>query len=602
MHKDVEIIDRVCAWNLCEFINPQLRTTKILSKFQSVCLLYLNKYQLILPAMSDSELSSARSDIPDIDAATPATTIISRTSENLSGDIALKGKTARKRSADHIDLSKSRNKRSRTGPGLSYKEVDEEEDTAETEVISKSTPKKGRSTPKIKKTKVVGTTVKEEEVEVVNFELSADETPKKGTKRKIKVKKVVEKKEGEAEEELNENGTVKKKVTRKRKTKEEKEAEAMPLAARTLGSKILVGAHVSSAGGVHNTIINSVHIGGNALALFLKSQRKWANPALQDDHCAQFLSSCKEHKYDLFGGHKTPPIVPHGSYLVNLAHPAPDRTKQAYDSFIDDLDRCRKLGIRLYNFHPGNCAASSRQDGIKHLAKQLNKAHAEASSGSVITLLETMAGGGNVLGSTFEDLVDVISLIDDKERIGVCLDTCHVFAAGYDLRSPEAFKDTMAKFDKIVGLKYLRALHINDSKAPLSSHRDLHANIGTGFLGLRAFHNIVNEPRLWGLPMVLETPIDVKDKETGKEVPDKSIWAREIKLLESLVGMHVESEQFQKLEEELQSSGKSERDRVMGQVERREEKKAKASAKGKKGTKKKGKKEESSSDGSDEED
>jgi AP endonuclease-1 len=323
------------------------------------------------------------------------------------------------------------------------------------------------------------------------------------------------------------------------------------------------------------------------MALFLKSQRKWANPPLVDDHCTQFLSNCKEHKYDS-STHKVPPIVPHGSYLVNMAHPDVDRTKQAYDTFLDDLDRCRRLGIVLYNFHPGNAAASSsRDEAIKHLAQQLNKAHKDPSSGSVITVLETMASSGNVLGGTFEDIASIISHVEDKSRVGVCLDTCHVFAAGYDLRTPEAFKSTMAKFEDVIGLKYLRALHINDSKAPLGSERDLHANIGTGFLGLRSFWNIVNEPRLWGLPMVLETPIDVKDKDTGKEVPDKSIYAREIKLLESLVGMDPENDEFMKLDKELQAKGKSERDRVQDQVNRKGQKKVKAPKAQGKGTKKK---------------
>jgi AP endonuclease-1 len=224
----------------------------------------------------------------------------------------------------------------------------------------------------------------------------------------------------------------------------------------------------------------------------------------------------------------------------------------------------------------------------------------------VITLLETMTSSTNILGATFEDLAETIDQIDDKGRIGVCLDTCHVFAAGYDLRTPEAFKNTMEKFDEVVGLKYLRALHMNDSKAPLNSGRDLHANIGTGFLGLRAFHNIMNEPRLWGLPMVLETPIDVKDSVTGKEVPDKNIWAREIKLLESLVGMDVESEEFKELEVELHEKGTAERERIQAQVDKKitkakgKEAKAKTTA-GKAGKKGKGKKkvaDTSSDDGS----
>jgi AP endonuclease-1 len=202
-----------------------------------------------------------------------------------------------------------------------------------------------------------------------------------------------------------------------------------------------------------------------------------------------------------------------------------------------------------------------------------------------------MAAGDNVLGSTFEDLRDTIALVHNKGRVGVCLDTCHAFAAGYDLRSPKAFKATMDDFEKIVGFKYLRALHMNDSKAPLASHRDLHANIGTGFLGLRAFHNIINEPRVEGLPMILETPLEAKDEvgtpvkdDKGKPIEDKGIWAREIKLLESLHGADTESEDFLKLEKELARKGESERKKHAEQMEKKREKAEKKA----KGSKKKG--------------
>ncbi|KAI4722319.1 AP endonuclease [Aureobasidium sp. EXF-10727] len=359
------------------------------------------------------------------------------------------------------------------------------------------------------------------------------------------------------------------KVVRKRKTKEEKEAEAMPLAARTLGHKLFIGAHVSAAGGVPNAVQNAVHIGANAFALFLKSQRKWANPPLAEAHSIDFHAHCDKHDFD-----QNQHVVPHGSYLVNLAHTDPDRTKQAYDSFLDDLKRCEKLGISLYNFHPGNSVGGDRDAAIAHLANNLNRAHKETSK--VITLLENMAAGGNVIGSTFQDLRDVIDLVDDKSRVGVCLDTCHAFAGGYDLRTPETVQKTLSDFDETVGMKYLRALHLNDSKAPFSSNRDLHANIGTGFLGLRGFHAIMNDERVIGLPMVLETPIEVRDENgnlqkdaKGKEMEDKNIWAREIKLLESLVGMNAESEEFKQLEDKLQKMGKVERDRIAEQVEKK---------------------------------
>lgn len=271
-------------------------------------------------------------------------------------------------------------------------------------------------------------------------------------------------------------------------------------------------------------------------------------------------------------------ILPHGSYLVNLAQEDAEKATQAYNAFLDDLIRCELLGIRLYNFHPGWTGSHPRPSAIARIAKALNRAH--AATKTVTPVLETMAGGGNVIGSTFEDLRDIIALVDDKKRIGVCIDTCHVHAAGYDLRDPTAFKKTLDDFDQIVGLKFLCALHLNDSKAPFSSHRDLHQNIGLGFLGLRAFHNIMNEPRLEGLPMVLETPIDRKDEETGKDVEDKRVWAREIKMLEALIGVDADGDEFKGLEKELADRGAEEKAKYQEQFERKVEKDKKALEKG----------------------
>ena len=379
------------------------------------------------------------------------------------------------------------------------------------------------------------------------------------------------------------------KVRRKRKTKEEKEGEAMPLAVRTLGLRMFIGAHVSCAKGVHNSVTNAVHIGGNAFALFLKSQRKWDNPPLQDEHRDQFKINCNEHKFDA-----SKHILPHGSYLVNLAQEDHDKAKQAYDAFIDDLHRCEALGIKLYNFHPGNTGSATRSSAITRIANALNRAHKAAKT--VKPVLENMAGGGNVIGSTFEDLRDIISQVEDKSRIGVCIDTCHSFAAGYDLRTPEAFKATLQQFDNIVGMNYLSALHLNDSKAPFNSHRDLHQNIGLGFLGLRAFHNVMNEPRFEGLPMALETPIDRKGDD-GKTIEDKGVWAGEIKLLEKLIGMDAEGQEFRTLEAELAAKGREERAKYQDAFDRKVEKERKATAKekGGKGRRKKGKKVEESS-------
>lgn len=259
---------------------------------------------------------------------------------------------------------------------------------------------------------------------------------------------------------------------------------------------------------------------------------------------------------------------------------------------MDDLQRCEALGIKLYNFHPGSSGKNPRPEAISRIATQLNKAH--KATKTVITVLENMAGSGNVIGSTWEDLRDIIALVEDKSRVGVCIDTCHTFAAGYDLRSPEAFKKTMDSFSTVVGMPYLKALHLNDSKAPMSSNRDLHANIGTGFLGLRAFHNIVNFPPFQDLPMILETPIDKKGPD-GKSVEDRGVWATEIKLLEGLIGVDAESEDFKKEDQRLQDLGADERKKLQGQADKKQQKTLDSMLK-KAPSKKKAKKEDAASD------
>ncbi|OGM50365.1 DNA (apurinic or apyrimidinic site) lyase [Aspergillus bombycis] len=386
-------------------------------------------------------------------------------------------------------------------------------------------------------------------------------------------------------------------VSKKRKTKKEKESEMVPLRARTQGLRMCVGAHVSAAKGVFNAINNSMHIGGNAFALFLKSQRKWDNPPLQDDHRDTFRRLCIENKYDA-----AKHILPHGSYLVNLAQEDKAKAKQAYDSFLDDLRRCEALGINLYNFHPGSANQSNFSDALSRLAKALTNALAATST--VTPVLETMCGHGTTIGGKLTEFRDLLAMIPQEyhDRIGICIDTCHSFAAGYDLASPEGFKAFMKEFEDVIGLQHLRALHLNDSKAPRGSKRDLHANIGTGFLGLRAFHNVMNEPRFEGLPMVLETPIDRpvsaiskgsaqkggEDSDSTADTPknkkkqpkrpasakeptvaDPSVWAREIELLESLIGMDPESPEFRALEAQLAEEGREMREKQQEQYERK---------------------------------
>ncbi|TWU75471.1 hypothetical protein ED733_005027 [Metarhizium rileyi] len=360
---------------------------------------------------------------------------------------------------------------------------------------------------------------------------------------------------------------------KKRRTRTKAEESTMALAERTsvssLAKAMYIGAHVSSAGGVQNAVSNAVQIGANSFALFLKSQRKWDNPPISTEARDKFISNCREHGYSA-----AEHALPHGSYLVNLAQADESKAAQAYAGFLDDLERCEQLGIKLYNFHPGSTGGEPRPAAIGRIAAQLNKAHKATTS--VITVLENMAGAGNVIGSSWQDLRDIIALTEHKDRIGVCIDTCHAFAAGHDLRTPDAFHKTMDAFDQTIGFKYLKAFHLNDSKAPLHSNRDLHANIGTGFLGLRPFHSIVNDPRFRNMPMVLETPIDRKAPD-GKISEDKQIWADEIKLLESLVGMDPEGAAFREMEEKLWAQGAAERSRIQDQVDKKAAKDAKKS-------------------------
>lgn len=175
-----------------------------------------------------------------------------------------------------------------------------------------------------------------------------------------------------------------------------------------------------------------------------------------------FINNCKEHKYSA-----AEHTLPHGSYLVNLAQADESKASQAYKGFLDDLERCEQLGIKLYNFHPGSTGGEARPAAIARIAAQLNKSH--KATKSVITVLENMAGAGNVIGSTWEDLRDIIALVEQKDRVGVCIDTCHAFAAGHDLRTPDAFNKTMAAFDEIVGCKYLKAFHCK-CRLLLSTH------------------------------------------------------------------------------------------------------------------------------------
>lgn len=286
-----------------------------------------------------------------------------------------------------------------------------------------------------------------------------------------------------------------------------------------------VGAHISAAGGVYNAFANNLAVDGRAFACFLKSQRKWSSPALSDVDVGKFNEKAIEFNFDKKF------ILPHGSYLINLASPDEEMRTKSFDNFVDDLNRCHKLGISLYNFHPGSTVGKcSVKQGVERIAESINKAHTMVPE--VVVVLETMAGQGNVIGSKFEELRDIIEKVDDKSRVGVCIDTCHIFSAGYDIRSKKAYDKTMDKFESVIGFKYLKGVHLNDSKTGFNEGKDRHENIGKGKIGLNSFKYIMNDSRFDDIPMVLETP--------ASENESNDIYKEEIKLLYSLVNQESE--------------------------------------------------------------
>ncbi|ETW59739.1 apurinic/apyrimidinic endonuclease Apn1 [Plasmodium falciparum NF54] len=283
-------------------------------------------------------------------------------------------------------------------------------------------------------------------------------------------------------------------------------------------SNVYLGAHISASGGVQNAPINSFNISGLAFALFLKNQRKWESAALTNENIKQFEENCKKYNFDKNF------ILPHGSYLINLANPDKEKRDKSYLSFLDDIKRCEQLNIKLYNFHPGSTVGQCTVDeGIKNVADCINKVHKETNN--VIIVLENSAGQKNSVGSKFEHLRDIINLVHDKDRIGVCLDTCHTFAAGYNIKTFENFDNVMKQFDDIVNVKYLKAVHLNDSKSDIGSGLDRHENIGKGKLTMDTFKYIMKSKYFKNIPIILETP-DITN--------DESIYKYEIQNLYKL--------------------------------------------------------------------
>ncbi|WP_456341462.1 deoxyribonuclease IV [Thermovibrio sp.] len=276
-----------------------------------------------------------------------------------------------------------------------------------------------------------------------------------------------------------------------------------------------VGAHVSAAGGVFNAPLNAQKIGAKAFALFTKNQRQWRARALKEEEIKKFKENLK--KVGISPEH----VLPHDSYLINLGSPEPEKRRKSLQAFIEEVERCYQLGLKYLNFHPGSSLGKvSEEECLKIVADSLNEALSRTKG--VILVIENTAGQGSSVGYRFEHIARIIELVEDKSRIGVCLDTCHLFAAGYDIRTQEAYEKTMKEFDEIVGFKYLKGMHLNDAKSELGSRVDRHHSIGKGNIGLEAFRFIMNDERLNGIPLILETI-------------DPSIWREEIELLYSLI-------------------------------------------------------------------
>ena len=276
-----------------------------------------------------------------------------------------------------------------------------------------------------------------------------------------------------------------------------------------------VGAHVSAQGGVENAPLNAREIGAKAFALFTKNQRQWHARPLTEKSIAAFRTNLREA--GIAAGH----VLPHDSYLINLGHPELEKLDKSRAAFVDEMQRCEQLGLKLLNFHPGSTLKQiSESDSLARVAESINIALQRTRG--VTAVIETTAGQGTNLGHRFEQLAAIIAEIDEQSRVGVCIDTCHIFTAGYDLRTAEDCERTFAEFEEVVGFRYLRGMHLNDSKPDLGARVDRHESLGAGKIGWEAFRYIMNDPRFDDIPMVLETV-------------DSSIWDVEIRQLYALI-------------------------------------------------------------------
>ncbi len=274
-----------------------------------------------------------------------------------------------------------------------------------------------------------------------------------------------------------------------------------------------IGAHVSAAGGVENAPLNAHLIGATAFALFTKNQRQWASNPLSQESIRAFQMNCEKL------GYQPQQILPHDSYLINLGHPQKEALQKSRDAFLDEMQRCELLGLDRLNFHPGSHLKFTTEECLTTIAESINIALNKTKG--ITAVIENTAGQGTNVGFLFYHLKEIIEKVEDKNRVGVCIDTCHAFSAGYDIKTKEGCRKVFEEFDEVVGFQYLKGMHLNDSKKELGSKVDRHESLGAGILGINVFEFIMNDNRFDNIPLILETP-------------DENRWKDEIERLKNM--------------------------------------------------------------------
>lgn len=275
-----------------------------------------------------------------------------------------------------------------------------------------------------------------------------------------------------------------------------------------------IGPHVSASGGVENAPLNAMAVGASAFALFTKNQRQWFSAPLTGKSIDAFKANCEN------AGISADYILPHDSYLINLGQPETEALEKSRNSFLEEMKRCEQLGLKMLNFHPGSHLNKiPMEECLRRIAESINIVLDKTQG--VTAVIENTAGQGSNVGFSFQHIASIINKVEDKSRVGVCLDTCHTYSAGYDLKTEEGYAQTFREFDETIGANYLRAIHLNDTKKPFASRVDRHDSIGKGLLGIEFFQRFMKDPRFDNMPLILETP-------------DDTLWAEEIVMLKDM--------------------------------------------------------------------